>query len=107
MLDLNQRSAQLQERVLKLSPIAFKLLEVLVRASPQTVSRQHILQAVWGDDQPDSNSLKVHIHHVRKQLDASMHSPLLKLETIPGIGFAIKEAVPGGLEVVGNKNNEN
>ena len=107
ILDLNQRSAQLQQRTLKLSPIAFKLLEVLVRASPHPVSRQHIMQAVWGDEQPDSNSLKVHIHHVRKQLDASKHSPLLKLETISGIGFAIKAADQGDLEIVGNKNNEN
>ena len=107
ILDLNQRTAQLQQQTLKLSPIAFKLLEVLVRASPQPMGRQHIMQAVWGDEQPDSNSLKVHIHHVRKQLDASKHSPLLKLETISGIGFAIKAADQGDLEIVGNKNNEN
>ena len=107
ILDLNQRTAQLQQQTLKLSPIAFKLLEVLVRASPQPVSRQHIMQAVWGDEQPDSNSLKVHIHHVRKQLDASKHSPLLKLETVSGIGFAIKSADQGDLEIVGYKNNEN
>lgn len=107
ILDLNQRTAQLQQQTLKLSPIAFKLLEVLVRASPHPVSRQHIMQAVWGDEQPDSNSLKVHIHHVRKQLNASKHSPLLKLETISGIGFAIKAADQGDLEIVGNKNNEN
>lgn len=107
ILDLNQRTAQLQQQTLKLSPIAFKLLEMLVRASPHPVSRQHIMQAVWGDEQPDSNSLKVHIHHVRKQLDASKHSPLLKLETISGIGFAIKAADQGDLEIVGNKNNEN
>lgn len=107
ILDLNQRIAQSQQRTLKLSPIAFKLLEVLVRASPHPVSRQHIMQAVWGDEQPDSNSLKVHIHHVRKQLNASKHSPLLKLDTISGIGFAIKAADQGDLEIVGNKNNEN
>ena len=107
ILDLNQRTAQSQQRTLKLSPIAFKLLEVLVRASPHPVSRQHIMQAIWGDEQPDSNSLKVHIHHVRKQLNASKHSPLLKLDTISGIGFAIKAADQGDLEIVGNKNNEN
>jgi len=107
ILDLNQRIAQSQQRTLKLSPIAFKLLEVLVRASPHPVSRQHIMQAIWGDEQPDSNSLKVHIHHVRKQLNASKHSPLLKLDTISGIGFAIKAADQGDLEIVGNKNNEN
>jgi DNA-binding response OmpR family regulator len=96
-LDLTQRSAVLTSessttttkgKPLKLSPIAFQLLETLVRASPETVSRQQIMQSVWGDDQPDSNSLKVHIHHLRKQLDAVASG--ITLETIAGIGFAIK-----------------
>mgnify|MGYP000215205908 CR=1 FL=1 len=94
-LDLTQRSAQLmadssptEGTPLKLSPIAFQLLETLVRASPETVSRQKIMQAVWGDEQPDSNSLKVHIHHLRKQLDAVASG--ITLETIAGIGFVIK-----------------
>lgn len=96
-LDLNQRcavilsaSSAIDEQPLKLSPIAFQLLETLVRASPDTVSRQQIMQAVWGDEQPDSNSLKVHIHHLRKQLDA-IDSGII-LETIAGIGFVIKNA---------------
>ncbi|WP_019528593.1 response regulator transcription factor [Dasania marina] len=88
ILDVSQRSALLNQKPLKLSPIAFKLLEVLVRASPQAVSRQQIMQAVWGDEQPDSNSLKVHIYHLRKQLDAELSS--IKLDTVSGIGFAIK-----------------
>ncbi len=89
ILDLSQRTAQLQEQPLKLSPIAFKLLEVLVRASPHTLNRQNIMQSIWGDAQPDSNSLKVHMHHLRKQLDAIPSN--IKLETVLGIGFAIKE----------------
>lgn len=94
-LDLTQRSVLLtsessatEGKPLKLSPIAFQLLETLVRASPETVSRQKIMQAVWGDEQPDSNSLKVHIHHLRKQLDAVASG--ITLETIAGIGFVIK-----------------
>ncbi|RTE66160.1 DNA-binding response regulator [Amphritea opalescens] len=92
-LDLTQHSAQLKQQPLKLSPIAFKLLEVLVRASPQAVSRQQIMQAVWGDEQPDSNSLKVHIYHLRKQLDIELSN--VKLDTVSGIGFAIKEQTKG------------
>lgn len=94
-LDLTQHSAQLKQHKLKLSPIAFKLLEVLVRASPQAVSRPQIMQTVWGDEQPDSNSLKVHIYHLRKQLDAEMSN--ITLETISGVGFAIKEKNEGAL----------
>lgn len=87
-LNLNEHSAYLNLHPLKLSPIAYKLLEVLVRASPQTASRQNIMQTVWGDDQPDSNSLKVHIYHLRKQLESVPSD--IKLETVSGIGFAIK-----------------
>ncbi|MEP4890925.1 MAG: response regulator transcription factor [Aliiglaciecola sp.] len=87
-LDLAQHKASLKQTTLKLSPIAFKLLEVLVRACPKTVSRQQLIQQVWGDEQPDSNSLKVHIHHVRKQLDVEQSN--VKLETVSGVGFAIK-----------------
>jgi DNA-binding response OmpR family regulator len=89
ILNLNTRSAYLNQHPLKLSPIAYKLLEVLVRASPQTATRQNIMQTVWGDEQPDSNSLKVHIYHLRKQLEAVPSN--IKLETVSGIGFAIKE----------------
>lgn len=92
-LDLNQHVCQLKEKSIKISPIAFKLLEELVRASPQPVSRQQIMQAVWGDEQPDSNSLKVHIYHIRKQLDAEGSN--LVLDTVPGFGFALRESNEG------------
>ncbi|WP_166425615.1 response regulator transcription factor [Paraglaciecola sp. 20A4] len=87
-VDLSKRCAFLAGHPLKLSPTALKILEVLMRSSPQTISRQDIIQAVWGENQPDSNSLKVHIHHLRKQLDA--HNEAISVVTIAGEGFAIK-----------------
>lgn len=86
-LDLAKRSADVEGQILKLSPIAFKLLETLVRNAPQPVTRSAIMQAIWGEEQPDSNSLKVHVHHLRKQLEATTHQ--VTLETIPSVGFAI------------------
>lgn len=87
-IDLSEKQAYRHNEPLKLSPTAFCILEILLRASPKPVSRTDIMQAVWGDNQPDSNSLKVHIHHLRKQLD-SRHSPSL-LQTVPGYGFALR-----------------
>ena len=86
-LDLAKRSADVEGQTLKLSPIAFKLLETLVRHAPQPVTRNSIMQTIWGEEQPDSNSLKVHVHHLRKQLEATTHQ--VTLETIPSVGFAI------------------
>ncbi len=86
-LDLGTRQVLRGKRQLKLTPTGFKLLETLMRASPDALSREALMQAVWGDEQPDSNSLKVHLHKLRKQLD--MEGPLLL--TIPSFGFAIRE----------------
>ncbi len=89
-LDLEKRKARVNGRTLKLSPTAFKILELLLRNSPSPVSREKITQAVWGDAQPESNSLKVHIFNLRKQLDAATDKPLL--HTVSGFGFAVEKS---------------
>lgn len=88
-LDLDKMKASLSGYTLKLSPIAFKILEVLLRNSPNAVSRDFIVQEVWGDDKPESNSLKVHIFNLRKQLDLAGNKALL--QTVSGFGFSIEE----------------
>lgn len=86
--DLSSREVRRNNNLIKLSPIAIKILEVLMRASPNSVSREKIIQSVWGDEQPDSNTLKVHIFNLRKQIDAAGLEPLV--QTVPSFGFAIK-----------------
>nr|WP_321404937.1 response regulator transcription factor [uncultured Desulfobacter sp.] len=76
-------------QTIKLSPTARQILEALLRVTPETVSKQKLIDTVWGDDPPDSNSLKVHMHHLRKAVDDGFDPPLI--HTIPGRGFAIKE----------------
>ena len=88
-LDLDKMKASLSGYTLKLSPIAFKILEVLLRNSPNPVSRDSLVQEVWGDDKPESNSLKVHIFNLRKQLDLAGNKALL--QTVSGFGFSIEE----------------
>lgn len=88
-IDLQQQQAYRAGERLKLSPTALKILEILMRESPKTVSREKVMQWVWGEEQPDSNSLKVHMFNLRKQVDAENRNKLV--HTITGKGFAIKE----------------
>ncbi|SFC61781.1 response regulator transcription factor [Pseudoalteromonas denitrificans] len=87
-VDFSAKVAIRAERTLKLSPIGWKLLEALLRKSPYVVNREQLSRAVWGDDIPDSNSLKVHIFKLRQQIDATDDTKLLN--TITGQGFALK-----------------
>ncbi|QDE32771.1 MULTISPECIES: response regulator transcription factor [Shewanella] len=89
-IDLQQKQVYRANVELKLSPTALKILTVLMNASPNPVSREKLMQTVWGDEQPDSNSLKVHIFNLRKQIDAEHEHKLM--HTISGYGFAIKES---------------
>lgn len=92
-MNLATHSARRGGQEIKLSPTGWRLLECLLRASPAAVSREALMDAAWGDEQPDSNALKVHIFHLRKAVDASFNQPLL--HTVPGAGFALRPATSG------------
>ena len=87
-MNLNERKVQRDGIDIKLSPTGWKLLEALLRASPDVISREQLEHAVWGDDIPDSNSLKVHLFHLRKSVDADFDEPLI--HTIAGQGFTLR-----------------
>jgi DNA-binding response OmpR family regulator len=65
VMNLSDKNVTRNSIPIKLSPIGWRLLERLLRASPEVVSRQALEEAVWGDEIPDSNSLKVHMFHLR------------------------------------------
>ncbi|HNE27407.1 MAG TPA: helix-turn-helix domain-containing protein, partial [Pseudomonadales bacterium] len=44
-------------------------------------------EAIWGDDCPDSDSLRSHIHQLRQLIDKPFDVPLL--HTVHGIGFRL------------------
>jgi DNA-binding response OmpR family regulator len=88
VMNLSEKTALRGDRPIKLSPTGWRLLEALMRASPDVVSRQGLERAVWGDEPPDSNSLKVHIFNLRKTIDASAEKRLL--HTVAGHGFAVR-----------------
>ncbi|KGJ91551.1 response regulator transcription factor [Colwellia psychrerythraea] len=91
-LQLKARTATYAGESLKLTPITFKLLEKLMREATKPVTRNKLMLAVWGEDQPDSNSLKVHIHHLRKQLDKVNAN--LSIDTEAGFGFVLRKKSP-------------
>lgn len=72
---------------LQLTRTGYKLLAVLLREAPKLVTREVLEQEVWGEDRPDSDALRTHIHALRMALDKPFDRPLLK--TLPGIGYKL------------------
>lgn len=72
---------------LQLTPTGYKLLSALLREAPKLVRREDLEREVWGNDPPDSDALRTHIHALRAALDKPFPVPLLK--THPGIGYRL------------------
>ncbi len=70
-----------------LNPIGLKLLEKLMSASPAVVTRSELEHHVWGEELPDSDSLRVHIHTLRSAIDKPFDVPLIN--TRHGIGYCL------------------
>lgn len=72
-----------------LNPIGLKLLQCLMEASPNVVSRNDLEMQVWGEEMPDSDSLRVHIHSLRSAIDKPFDSHMI--QTRHGIGYRLTE----------------
>ncbi len=70
-----------------LNPIGLKLLHCLMEASPNVVSRAELEMEVWGEEMPDSDSLRVHIPSLRSAIDKPLGSNLI--QTRHGIGYRL------------------
>ena len=76
-----------ENRELALNPIGLKLLQCLMEASPNVVSRKELETSVWGEEMPDSDSLRVHIHSLRSIIDKPFGQPMI--QTRHGIGYRL------------------
>lgn len=74
-------------KLLQLNPTALKILQALMEASPAVVTRQELETRVWGEELPDSDSLRVHIHGLRAVVDKPFDVPMI--QTRHGIGYRI------------------
>jgi DNA-binding response OmpR family regulator len=87
--DLDTLGVSRAGKPLRLNPIGYKLLAILMQKSPAVVRREFLENALWGDDLPESDSLRSHIHQLRQALDKPFDKPLL--HTIHGVGYRLTE----------------
>ena len=77
-------------RIVSLTPLEFRLLEFLARASPRVVPRQTILEEIWGyDTEVSPNNLEAFMHQLRTKIDCAAMPKMI--HTVRGIGYCLRE----------------
>ena len=83
-LDPAAHSVTLAGAPIELSSREFSLLQMLLENAGRVLSRSQLEQSVYGwRDEPDSNALEVHIHHLRRKLGSEL------IRTLRGVGYTI------------------
>ena len=80
-------------RDLQLTPKEYKLLSCLARHCGQVLSREQLLQGVWGYDiLGTSRIVDIHISHLRDKLESDLHAPVW-IRTSRGFGYVFEGKV--------------
>ncbi len=75
---------------LPVKPKAFELLAYLLRHAGQVISRDQLLEHVWGYDYAgETRTVDVHVHWLRSQLEDDPARPRF-LQTVRGVGYVVR-----------------
>jgi DNA-binding response OmpR family regulator len=75
-------------RPITLTRTGMRILEQLMRKSPDVATREQIERAVWGDDPPGSDAaIRGHILVIRRAVDSECEAKLL--HTVHGVGYRL------------------
>lgn len=84
-LDLRIRKAKIGDREIELPSREFIMAEVFLRHPGQVMTRQQLLDLVWGYDyDPGSNIVDVYVGYLRKKLGGEL------IETVRGTGYRLR-----------------
>jgi len=86
-IDVNTHQVWRGKQEIKLTPICFKILNLLVKESPRVVSRQEIEDVLWSDDLPEQDILRRHIYQLRNKVDKPFKENII--ETVPKLGYRL------------------
>ena len=73
----------------KLTRTEFSILECLAKSARRIVTRDRLLDTVWGDREVGGNNLEVFISFLRNKIDGPGHRKLI--QTVRGVGYSLRE----------------
>jgi DNA-binding response OmpR family regulator len=87
VIDITRREVRLNDQVIPLKPKEYELLLFLAQHRGQVLSREFILERVWGWDYiGDSRTVDVHVRWLREKIEEQPAQPM-RIVTVRGAGY--------------------
>jgi DNA-binding response OmpR family regulator len=95
VIDVNERRTYKSGEEVELTHTEFDLLTFLAANAGKVLSREKILNSIWGYEYPiETRVIDVHIRNLRRKIESQPSRPYYIL-AVPGIGYRFTNARPG------------
>ena len=88
-IDTESKTVKLDGEKVRLTPIEYKILELLVRNKGRVLSADEIYRKVWNEESVvGDNTIAVHVRHIREKIEINPKEPRY-LKVVWGIGYKL------------------
>jgi len=86
-MDIARHEVRVRDEDVPLPPKEFELLELLLRRKGRLLTREYLIEEIWGSDYyGDTRTLDVHVKRLRQKIEGDPHKPV-HLVTVRGLGY--------------------
>ena len=72
---------------IEVTPREFSLLRYLMHHAGRAVTKQELVEGVWGDDEIDANVVQVYVGYLRRKVDEPFGTATI--QTVRGVGYRV------------------
>ncbi|GAA0686721.1 response regulator transcription factor [Clostridium cadaveris] len=91
-LELNEdtKEVSLDGNLIKVTPIEFKILHLLMRNPGRVFSAEEIYESVWNEQAINTDTVMVHVRNIREKIEINPKNPKY-LKVVCGVGYKIEK----------------
>ena len=89
-LNLDTKQVSLEGKVIKVTPIEFKILELLMQYPGKVFSAENIYESVWHEDAINTDTVMVHVRNLREKIERDPKNPQY-LKVVWGVWYKIEK----------------
>lgn len=89
-LNIDTKEVNLDGEQVKLTPIEFKILHLLMKKPGRVFSAEEIYENVWNEEAINTDTVMVHVRNIREKIEINSKNPKY-LKVVWGVGYKIEK----------------
>lgn len=89
-LNLDTKQVTVEGKIIKVTPIEFKILQLLMEYPGKVFSADNIYESAWQEDAISTDTVMVHVRNLREKIEIDPKNPRY-LKVVWGVGYKIEK----------------